>query len=83
MRACGAGSRISTRSGETFETRVVGMDERGDQALCTIRIHARGRASGVVIDGELYHLVEFRNGLVSRLDAFREREDALRTFDAT
>jgi hypothetical protein len=36
----------------------------------------------VVIDGELYHLVEFRNGLVLRLDAFREREDALRAFDA-
>jgi ketosteroid isomerase-like protein len=67
---------------ETFETRVEGIDERGDRALCTIRIHARGRASGVVIDGELHHLVEFRNGLISRLDAFTEREDAVRAFDA-
>ena len=67
---------------ETFESSVEGIDERGDRALCTIRVRARGRASGAVIDGELYHLVEFRNGLVLRLDAFREREDALRAFDA-
>jgi ketosteroid isomerase-like protein len=67
---------------ETFETSVEGIDEHGDHALCRIRIHARGRASGVVIDGKLFHLVEFRNGLVSRLDAFTEREEALRAFDA-
>jgi ketosteroid isomerase-like protein len=68
---------------ETFETSVGRIEERGDRALCTIRVHARGRASGVVIDGELYHLIEVREGLISRLHAFRERDDALRAFEAT
>jgi ketosteroid isomerase-like protein len=68
---------------ETFETDVVSIEERGDRALCTFRIHARGRASGVVIEGELYHLIELRDGLIIRLDAFREREDAVAQLEAT
>ena len=61
----------------TFETRVVGIEERGDHALLTIDIHARGRASGIVIEGDLYHLVEIRDGLILRLEAFRDRDAAL------
>jgi ketosteroid isomerase-like protein len=68
---------------ETFQTRVTRIEERGDRALCTIDVYARGRASGVVIEGELYHLVELREGLIARLDAFRERDGALRAFAAT
>jgi ketosteroid isomerase-like protein len=68
---------------DTFETSVGRIEERGDRALCTIRVHARGRASGVVIDGELYHLIEVREGLISRLHAFRDRDGALRAFEAT
>jgi ketosteroid isomerase-like protein len=68
---------------DTFETSVGRIEERGDRALCTIRVHARGRASGVVIDGELYHLIEVREGLISRLHAFRDRDGALRAFKAT
>jgi ketosteroid isomerase-like protein len=67
---------------ETFETRVTHIEDRGERALCTIRIHARGRASGVVIDGDLYHLLELRDGLISRLEAFRDRDGALRALDA-
>ena len=68
---------------ETFETEVTGIEERGERALCTFHVHARGRASGVVIDGDLYHLIEFRGGLIIRLDAFRERDDAVEAFQAT
>ena len=68
---------------ETFQTRVTRIEERGDRALCTIEVHARGRASGVVIDGELYHLVELRDGLILRLEAFRDRADAMRRLEAT
>ena len=68
---------------ETFQTRVTQIEERGDRALCTIEVHARGRASGVVIDGELYHLVELRDGLILRLEAFRDRADAMRRLEAT
>jgi ketosteroid isomerase-like protein len=67
----------------TFESNVVSIEERGDRALCTFRIHARGRASGVVIDGELYHVIELRDGMIIRLDAFRERADAVAQLEAT
>jgi ketosteroid isomerase-like protein len=68
---------------EAFETRVVAMEERGDRVLCTIRIHARGRASGVVIDGELFHVVDLRDGLIARLVAFRDRDAAVKALQAT
>lgn len=68
---------------ETFQTRVTQIDERGDRALCTIDVHARGRASGVVIEGELYHVVEMRDGLILRLEAFRDRPEAIRALEAT
>jgi ketosteroid isomerase-like protein len=66
-----------------FESTVVSIEERGDRALCTFRIHARGRASGVVVDGELYHVIELRDGMIIKLDAFRGREDAVTEFEAT
>jgi ketosteroid isomerase-like protein len=68
---------------ETFQTRVTRIDERGDRAVLTIDIHARGRASGVVIDGDLYHLVELRDGMILRLEAFRDKHAAMQALDAT
>jgi ketosteroid isomerase-like protein len=68
---------------ETFQTRVTRIDERGDRAVCTIDVHARGRASGVVIEGELYHVIEMRDGLILRLEAFRDRGEAMRALEAT
>jgi ketosteroid isomerase-like protein len=68
---------------ETFQTRVTRIDERGDRALLTIDVHARGRASGVVIEGDLYHVVEIRDGLILRLEAFRDRPEAMRALEAT
>lgn len=68
---------------EAFETRVKRIDEHGGSALLTIDVHARGRASGVVIEGELYHLVELRDGLIVRLEAFRDRDAAMAALEAT
>jgi ketosteroid isomerase-like protein len=68
---------------EHFETRVTRIEERGDRALCTFHIYARGRASGVEIEGDMYHLIQVRDGLIQRLEAFRDREDALRALAAT
>jgi ketosteroid isomerase-like protein len=62
---------------EAFETRVTHIDDRGERALCTIQIHARGRASGIVIDSELYHLLELRDGMILRLEAFDDRDAAM------
>ena len=71
---------------ETFPTRVTQIDaraERDERALLTVEVHARGRASGVVIEGDLYHLVEIRDGLILRLEAFRDRDSAVKAFEAT
>jgi ketosteroid isomerase-like protein len=68
---------------ETFQTRVTRIEEHGDRAVLTIDIHARGRASGVVIDGDLYHLVELRDGMILRLEAFRDRDAAMQALEAT
>jgi ketosteroid isomerase-like protein len=68
---------------ETFETTVTRIEERGDLALLTVQVHARGRASGVVIDDALYHLVEIRDGMIRRLEAFQDKGDAMAALDAT
>jgi ketosteroid isomerase-like protein len=68
---------------ETFETRVTRVEWRDDRALCTFAVHARGRASGAVIDGELYHLLQFRDGLIVRLEAFQDRDSAVQALAAT
>jgi ketosteroid isomerase-like protein len=68
---------------ETFQTRVTRIEERGERALLTIDVHARGQASGVVIQGDLYHVVELRDGMILRLDAYRDRDAAMRVFEAT
>jgi hypothetical protein len=60
---------------------VVRIDQRGERALCTLDIHARGRASGVAIDTEMYHLLEIRDGLIARLEAFMERDAALKALE--
>ena len=67
---------------EAFETRVVRIDRRGDRALCTLHIHACGRASGVEIDTEMYHLLELRDGLIARLEAFMDRDAAMTALEA-
>ena len=68
---------------ETFETRVTRIDRRGDRALLTLQVHARGRASGIVIDSDLYHLVEVRDDMIHRLEAFRDRPEAVRALEAS
>ena len=68
---------------ETFQVTVTEFVQRGDRVLCPFQIRARGRASGVVIDGEMFHLIEMRDGLIGRLEAFRERAAALDALEAT
>ena len=68
---------------EAFETRVTAIEESGDRTLCTIHVRARGRASGAAIEGEMYHLLEFRDGLIWRLEAFLDRNTAMQALTAT
>jgi ketosteroid isomerase-like protein len=68
---------------EAFETRVTDREDRGDRTLCTIQVRARGRASGAAIEGAMYHVLEFRDGLIWRLDAFLDRDSAVQALTAT
>lgn len=68
---------------ESFETRVTRIDERGNRAVLTLDVHARGRASGILIEGDMYHLVELRDGMILRLEAFRDRDAAMQALEAT
>jgi ketosteroid isomerase-like protein len=68
---------------EAFETLVTGIEERDGRTLCTIQVRARGRASGAVIEGEMFHVLEWRDGLIWRLEAFLDREAAMHALYAT
>jgi ketosteroid isomerase-like protein len=68
---------------EEFRTRVTRIDERGDRAVLTLDVHARGRASGILIEGDMYHLVELSDGMILRLEAFRDKDAAMQALEAT
>ena len=36
-----------------------------------------------MIEGELYHLVELRDGMIMRLEAFKDRDAAMAALEAT
>jgi ketosteroid isomerase-like protein len=68
---------------ESFEVTVTEFVVRGERVCCPFQIRARGRVSGVVIEGEMFHLIEMRDGLIGRLEAFRARADAMDALEAT
>ena len=51
--------------------------ESGDQAVVLIRQTARGKGSGVPIEGRDFHVWTFRDGKVVRLDAYADKAEAL------
>jgi ketosteroid isomerase-like protein len=53
------------------------FDDRGDCVVATVRMRARGRGSGVVVDGRFYDLYTLRDGKIVRMDQFSERSEAL------
>jgi ketosteroid isomerase-like protein len=65
---------------EDFRMERVEFLERGEDVLAVVRYRARGRASGMDIDQEVVHLVEFRDGLAVRLRMFGDVEKAKRRF---
>ena len=68
---------------ESFEVSVGEVTERGDWLLYEVGILGRGRASGADIDAELFHLARMRDGLIVRIEGFRERDAAVRALEAT
>ena len=56
----------------------VDVIETPDGAVVFLRIIARGRSSGVPVDLEVAHVLTMRNDKVVRVQAFLDREQALR-----
>ena len=64
-----------TLEGMVFE--VSEMRDLSDRVVAFGRLRARGHESGVETDVSFNQVVDFRNGKVSRLRSFLDREDAL------
>jgi ketosteroid isomerase-like protein len=55
--------------------------EHGDTVIATGCWHARGRASGALLDGQAATwVVEFEGGKMTRLQTYTSREEALEAF---
>jgi ketosteroid isomerase-like protein len=64
-----------TFGGFAFEP--VEMKDLGERAFGGLRAVGRGRQSGVRTEMSLYVVVEFKAGLISRIDWFQGRSEAL------
>ena len=66
---------------ETFEELRLDPQEfvdDGDQVATRLRYYGRGKGSGVVVEGELYHqVVTFRGGRMVRIEYFTDWDQAL------
>jgi ketosteroid isomerase-like protein len=62
---------------ESYHIEVERIEEVGDRILAIVREVARGRASGMEIDGRWGYLVTVEDGLIVRIEAYRDAEHAL------
>jgi uncharacterized protein len=66
---------------ETFEELRLDPQEfvdDGDQVATRLRYYGRGKGSGIVVEGELYHqVVTFRDGRMVRIEYFTDWDKAL------
>jgi ketosteroid isomerase-like protein len=71
---------------ETFEELRLDPQESvdaGDQVAIRLRYYGRGKASGIEIEGDLYHQVTtFRDGLMVRIEYFASWPEALEAVGA-
>ena len=51
--------------------------DMGDRVVATVRFRARGRGSGVEVQGRLYDVFMLRDGKIVRMDQFTDRSEAL------
>jgi ketosteroid isomerase-like protein len=54
------------------------IEEAGDRILAVVREVARGRASGVEIDGRWGYLITVKDGEMVRIEAYRDPDVAVR-----
>ena len=54
----------------------------GDRILALVRWRGRGKGSGIDVEAPGGHLWTFRDGLVVRLEVYRDRDEARAAFEA-
>jgi uncharacterized protein len=62
---------------ESYHLEVELIEEAGDRVLAVVREIAKGRASGMEIDGRWGYLVTLKDGLIVRIEAYRDAGQAL------
>jgi len=62
---------------EELDVTVEELIDAGDCVFLTAHHRGRGRGSGVEVDARYYEVYTLREGKVSRVDEFAEREEAL------
>jgi ketosteroid isomerase-like protein len=53
------------------------LADMGDRVLATVRLHGRGRVSGIAVDARFYDVYTLRDSRIVRMDQFTERSEAL------
>lgn len=82
----GADAVIGFAAPEAFDHQrfdVVDLAERGARLLVTLRVTARGAGSEVEVEQDVWHVVDFRDGRIARLEIHFDRDDAVAAFEAT
>jgi ketosteroid isomerase-like protein len=62
---------------ESYRIDVERLDEVGGRVVAIVREFARGRASGVEVDGRWGYLITVENGEMVRVEAYRDADLAL------
>lgn len=52
--------------------------QRGDRVLVFVRMHGRGLQSGAEVDTSAAHVIEHRDGKLTSMTGYRDREEAMR-----
>ena len=63
---------------ERFTIEVEDLGVRGDRVLVTMRQRARGKGSGLEIEGRFYQLFTLRDGKVFRFEEYSDEADAVK-----
>ena len=64
---------------ESYHLEVERMEDLGDRVVAIVREVARGRASGVQVDGRWGYVITVQNGRFARVEAYRDADTALET----
>jgi ketosteroid isomerase-like protein len=64
---------------ESYRIEVERIEQIGDRVVAVVREVAKGRSSGVEVDGRWGYLITAEDGLLVRIEAYRDAAQALQT----